>query len=458
MHRKLAVALAAWLLPLGSVQAHFVWVVVKPVDGDDNRSQCCVYFGEEAAPGEAHLIRKIAQTKAWVRDAAGDATELKLAVSSDEAAPALVGSCAKHPAASFEAVCDYGVYERGPGMLLHYYAKHLSGDWQQAAKLARTERLALDIVPTLADNLLRLQVLYKGNPVANAEVVVIDPAGEQQLLKTNEQGQAATPAAGGRFAVRAARVEPDRGGQLDGKKYSQTGHYCTLTLDAPSNSTTPVEPSAAKALERARAGRAVWQKFPGFTADLTVYGESGDVSGKMAIDGEGNVSLDMPKSPLADWVQQQLDTLVQHRMPDGEVSEGDVKYADGDRSHPLGRKLDLGDGDTQSVYRIKDDVITEVNRSAGPMRFTISVLETIRNAENKYLPRSFTMSFFDAQSGQLKSSLGYWNEWQRIGAFDLPQTILENNAKNGGTTTRQIVFRNCRLAEPKTARTSARAN
>ena len=31
--------------------------------------------------------------------------------------------------------------------------------------------------------------------------------------------------------------------------------------------------------------------------------------------------------------------------------------------------------------------------------------------ENKYLPRAFTMNFFDAKSGALQLSLGYWNEW-----------------------------------------------
>ena len=51
----------------------------------------------------------------------------------------------------------------------------------------------------------------------------------------------------------------------------------------------------------------------------------------------------------------------------------------------------------------------EVNRSAGKLRFTISVLEIERNAEDKYLPRAFTMNFFDAASGEFKMSLGYWN-------------------------------------------------
>jgi hypothetical protein len=191
----------------------------------------------------------------------------------------------------------------------------------------------------------------------------------------------------------------------------------------------------------------VWHDFPGLSADVVVTSESGPLAGKATVDGEGNVSLEMDKSATAEWVEEQLQTLVQHRMPDGEVAEGTITYPDRDDTHPLGRRVDLGDATTQSVYRIKNDVIMEVNRNAGPMRFTISVLETSRNAENKYLPRSFTMNFFDVQSGDLKTSLGYFNDWQRIGTFDLPKTILETGAHRGGAHTRQITFSNCRLLD-----------
>jgi hypothetical protein len=49
----------------------------------------------------------------------------------------------------------------------------------------------------------------------------------------------------------------------------------------------------------------------------------------------------------------------------------------------------------------------------------------------------------------LRASLGYWNDWQRVGAYDLPRTILEIGARAGGTAARQITFSNCRLLEAK---------
>jgi hypothetical protein len=182
---------------------------------------------------------------------------------------------------------------------------------------------------------------------------------------------------------------------------------------------------------------------------VTVYAGDQKVSGKLTIDSDGGVTLDMPASPLRDWAEEQLTSLVQHRMPDGEISTGEVTYADDEVDHPLGRKINLGDPDLQSAYRIKDDVIREVNRSMGKTRFTISVLEFVRNAENQYLPRSFAMNFFDSASGELRASLAYRNDWQRVGNFDVPERILEIDARQGGSSTKEIVFNNCRLIEKK---------
>jgi hypothetical protein len=430
-------------------RAHFVWVDLK--QSADGRPQAQLYLSELPEPGEPHLLAKIAHSKAWLRGLDGE-TELKLAPAADKDLAALVAACAERSPASLEAVCEYGVYSRGPvGVLLHYYAKRLTGDWaNQAHKLARAERLALDIVPGVDGNKLGLTVLYNGKPLADEQLVVIDPCGESHDLKADSQGRAMFNATiAGRYAIRTGHIEAERGGMRDDKKYAQTWHYCTLTLDLKTADNAASEPTALESLKRARDGRSIWHDFPGFTADLSVTSGGELVKCKVAIDANGTVELQMPKSPRADWVEEQLTSLVQHRMPDGEVMQGEVKYANNDRTHPLGRKIDLGDPSLQSAYRLKEDVIMEVNRSMGSMRFTISVLEIVRNAENKYLPRSFTMNFFDSKTGVQKMSLGYLNEWQRVGAFDLPRKIVEVSAQQGGISTKQIEFSNCKLIENK---------
>jgi hypothetical protein len=444
----------AFLLSCSVAQAHFIWL-----DQGDNagKPQLLAYFGETAEPGEGHLLGKIAHTKAWVRDAAGKKSDLSVKTPGEGDKAALSADCPASGATSLEAFCDYGVYSHGgPGFLLQYYAKHLAGDWvNNTDQLARAEKLLLDVVPSTKDKHLTLTVLYQGKPASGKDVVVVDPADKQHDLTTDADGKATLPdLMAGKYAVRANVIEADKSGERDGKKFGQTWHYCTLTFNLPESIATKTatvetkssDPSAVAALTKARAGRSMWEEFPGFTTDVTVSAEGKQAKGKATIESSGAVTLEMADQEISPWLEEQLNSLVQHRMPDGEVAEGKVTWSDDDVIHPLGRKIDLGDPKLKSAYRLKDDVIMEVNRTAGPtMHFTISVLEIEYNPEGKYLPRSFTMNFFDNKTGEVKTSLAYLNEWQRVGQFDLPKTIIEVNTKAGKSVTKRIEFANTKL-------------
>ncbi len=125
-------------------------------------------------------------------------------------------------------------------------------------------------------------------------------------------------------------------------------------LNVPETATTTTTAattvSALDTLVKARDGRAIWNEdFPGFTCDLTVHAGDEEIKGKAEIDADGIVTVEMPASPTRDWVEEQLNSLVQHRMPDGDVSQGDVTFADEAGHHPLGRKIDLGDPSLQSA-------------------------------------------------------------------------------------------------------------
>ncbi len=335
--------------------AHFIWLDLRPSVG--GKGQARLYFSEEPAPGEADLIGKAAKAQVWLRKADGTTAELKLDSSTEDEA-VLVAECACD-GASLEGVWDYGVYSRGPvaGPLLQYYAKGLTGDWVKHPSLSHSKKLKLDIVPSLQDRKLSIQVLYDGESIKDCDVLFVDPTGQQHELTTDDQGRAEVEVTPGQWAVRTAKIDADNSGERDGKKFSQTWHFATLTVDVPSR--TPAEEqavesvSAINALVRARKHRAVWQDFPGFKADLTVLSDEKVIKGTMEIDRDGVVTLDMPKSNIADWVEEQLNSMVQHRMPDGEVSEGNVTWAQEEGVHPLGRKIDLGDPRLQSTTASK---------------------------------------------------------------------------------------------------------
>jgi hypothetical protein len=448
---RLAIALLVALALARPAAAHFVWVDIVDVGGTPTAR---VMFGEEAEPGEARLLAKIAQTKAWARMADGSSVELKLSPPANEDQPAFLAASLPAGAVAVEATCDYGVYTRAPGgVRLHYYAECLAPGRTESAA---SKRLKTQIVPGRHDGKLEVTVLFDGKPDAGAELIDVADAAQAGAIKLDAGARAVVePPKSGRLALRAKHAVAGEAGEIGGQHFGQTWYYATLVLDVPANQTS-AEQTAAAALAQAREGRAVWRDFPGFTADITVRSDEVKVDARATIDRAGVVTLSGERSELRDWAQDQLESLVQHRMPDGEIADGDVTFVAEPGTHPLGRLVDLGDKERQSRYRLKDGVIWEVNRLMGPQRFTISVLAIHRNAEGKYLPEAFSMSFWDVKTGELKESLAYWNGWRRVGNFDLPERILEISAGRNGAKTREMTLSNQRLLDRPNAAGGAR--
>lgn len=210
----------------------------------------------------------------------------------------------------------------------------------------------------------------------------------------------------------------NRAGEEDGKK-----------RPAPSPEQTP---SAKELLGRARNARATWADFPGFSAKMKLETGEKAATGEIAVSADGSVRLQGFDKIDTKAAQARLDSLMQHRFAGGGPAE-EVVYVDEPAKHPLGSLLRFEDDEKlHSAYRVKDDVITEVNRETGPVRFTISVLEVSRNLEGKYLPRAFNVTFWDVATGALSSTESHLNLWKRVGPFDLPERLLiVSGDKNG---------------------------
>jgi hypothetical protein len=469
----LAVGLVASLLTSAApAAAHFVWVTTLPAEGDGLAAH--VWFSETAEPGSDRLIAKIAHTQAWSRTPAAPKPEkLSLKPITDDAGGALVGLVGAKPPLAVEAICRYGVFSRGDRvLLLNYYARHLDvRTGADLAALGRAERLDLDIVPQLDGNQAMLTVLWKGKPATGAEVVVQVPGGGEQQLSTDDKGQVTFDAMrAGSYALRAKFVEPDSAGEHNGNAYAEAWHITTLTLvfptaastsaaDAPATATTAGEAAAADRspgsanalLERAREARAVWNDFPGFASDVTLKIDGSVVQGRVEVTADGDVKFNGVDSADAGWVRQQLALLIRHRMP-APFSDQDVVFGDDAKDHPLGRLVKFVGDSAHSAYRIKDDVILEVNREQGSMRFTISTLEVARNAEGKYMPADYSASYWERESGRLKSNETYHEEWVRVGTFDLPKRHVVVLTGNDTRRVMEIDFAGHQLkVEDKTA-------
>jgi N-acetylneuraminic acid mutarotase len=209
------------------------------------------------------------------------------------------------------------------------------------------------------------------------------------------------------------------------------------------------EPTAAHLMRRAHDGRAVWIAFPGFSAEIVATQDQRASCGALTVSAEGELTLKLDQSEGMEWVQRTLSSVVNHRLS-ADDAIANVEFADQEAFHPLGRLLCSRDASEHSMWRVKDDVMTEVHRAMEKTRFIISVAEVSRNAEGKHLPRSFTVTTWNTQSGAIESARQVFNEWQRVGAFDLPTRLLATVSKSDGSrTVEEIVITNHKLAPGK---------
>jgi hypothetical protein len=181
------------------------------------------------------------------------------------------------------------------------------------------------------------------------------------------------------------------------------------------------DPEATKLLTEARQNRALWKDFPGFSADAEVNLDGKVSKGKVTIDARGAIRFEGLEKAAQGWARQVLALDVDHRL-NAETGPTACYFTDDDRANPLGRAVTLlGDG-MGSVYRVRDRQVVVVNRMMDRTRFAITVLHSTLNAEGKYLPGSFVVHYWDADSGDLRKTEAFTHAWKRVGDFDLPAT------------------------------------
>lgn len=438
-----AIALLLVCPLVSPARAHFIWVQAQSSPAGQ---QASVWFSESPEPGSADLIEKIRRTTVTLRQAAGESAAVETSVARDGDQGALRGAFAPAGPYALEASCDYGSITRGEETFhLYYYAKHLAGrEADDLTRLADHGEHALNILPRRVAGKWQVQVLFRGKPAPQAEVVVHAQNGNESTPKLNSSGCCTLPEgelAG--LAVRAGCRETIA--DAAGAGQSAARHYATLTFGLPAGGGAL---SAADVLRQARAGRAVWKKFRGFSGSAVVRINGVQEQGTISVDGDGVATTSLANERLRDWVETQLQSLVQHRLPSNDGKEQPT-FAEEPNGHPLGRLIRLGDERFQSAYRIRDGVVTEVNRRTGDTRFTISVLDVTRNAEREYLPHVVSLSTWDNKAGTLLSSQMVTNTWQRVENWDLPRRILEVYTSASEQEVRELELRDLKVPAVK---------
>jgi hypothetical protein len=196
------------------------------------------------------------------------------------------------------------------------------------------------------------------------------------------------------------------------------------------------DPAATKLLADARAARAEWSHFPGFTANAEINIDGTITRAILKVSAKGKVTVETADSAPAsktatDWAKEQLASIVGHRLASGSSLDTPCAFIDDNAHHPLGRAIHVLNDEFHSSYRVRERQIIEVNREMKDSRFTITVMENRLNAEKKYLPVSYVVNSWNTGARTLKSSTTYHHTWERVGDFDLPATVLVVTANSG---------------------------
>ena len=469
-----SVTLWAVLCP-NVVHAHFLFIHIPPAAEGGRAAE--VYFSERAEAGDEKFVSKIAHTRLWVQSAPDKFDRLAVRPGGDR----LRAAISQGGSVAVIGVCEYGVLTRDVPFLLRYYPKAVAGQPREierlksfpqdglpadsppsgiplAAKIHIEEklfqvvrsRIPLEIMPTFADEGVTLQVLYDDKPVPHAVLTTVDVNLQNEELKADEAGRVRwKPEADGVYSVYVKHVTPTSG-EKDGKRYTEIREFATLAFNWPLVRQGP-DAEAVKLFQDALAARARWQDFPGFSAAIRGEVDGRTFTGKVNVAAEGKVELETATEAARSWVTDQLGSIVMHRS--GGSRDGGappvLRFADQREDHPLGRLLEFEGGEFASSYRVRDQQILVVNRRLGDLNMTINVLTNDTNPEGKFLPRNYTVQYWDAASGDLRRTETVQDRWEPVGGLDLPAAHTVTTADGGGLGVRSFSLSGHKLHEKK---------
>jgi hypothetical protein len=338
--------------------------------------------------------------------------------------------------------------------LLRHCPKAMSGNPEELNRMKPHGRLPLEIVAALDGDQLRLTALKDGKPVPKAEFLAIDADLAETKITADASGLAAwKPPAAGTYSLYTRDTRPESG-MAGGQNYEEIRDFATVALDWPLER-KDADPAAVALFQEAVAARAQWHDFPGFTADLRGNQDGRRFTGTLTIDSQGAVTFadndPSHEEAVAGWVQEQLESLVLHRLarPAADRSPPVLRFAQVRDDHPLGRLLIFDGGKFASSYRIRDRQIVVVNRHMGKEDMTITVLDNDKNPEGRYLPRSYVVRYWDADTGRLQRTETVQTSWRRVGAFDLPADHYVTAATEAGLSVRTFTLAKHELTRSK---------
>ncbi|MEX2111912.1 MAG: DUF3386 family protein [Pirellulales bacterium] len=426
-------------------EAHFMFArILPPAEGG---RACEVYFSEYASAGDPRYVEKMAGGQYFLQTRPGEFRPLEMKRLADR----LRGHVPVEGTLMVVGQLDYGVLERPglPKFLLRHYSKAVAGKADELNRL-HAKGAPLEIIATFEDDAVLLTALRQGKPVPQAKFTTVDADLVSEEIEADSDGRIRfAPPAPGVWSVYVGHLDKTPG-EHRGDSYQEVREYATIAFPWPLVR-EGADAEAVKLFEDALAERAAWQEFPGFTAKIVAELDDRPFEGTITVAADGSVSVDLGEDPVPAWLQEQLESITMHRAagqtPSAQRPKPVLRFADDHPDHPLGPLLAFEGGHMATSYRVKDRQITSVNRVIAGQNMTITMLENEKNAEGKFLPRSYIVQYWDEPTGQLLRTETVQDRWQRVGAFDLPTQHTVSTASGEGFSVRTVALSQHKLTE-----------
>jgi hypothetical protein len=178
--------------------------------------------------------------------------------------------------------------------------------------------------------------------------------------------------------------------------------------------------------------------FPGFSADVNGHRDGDRWHGRLHLRTPQQLSLEGADGSAGPaWLRDEIASWVGHRWP-GEFENGDGRNDlrfDGEPGTD-GQRIALGDA-MDSTYLIRDGDVVQVQRTAGPQRFTIDVLDWTPLG-GRHVSRCFTVVYRSAASGAPQRVDAFSDEYAAVGSVWLPRRrrVIVHTAE--GVSQRQL--------------------
>lgn len=188
-------------------------------------------------------------------------------------------------------------------------------------------------------------------------------------------------------------------------------------------------------------------EFKGFRAKVAVREAGKRAEGDVLVELPETVKVSLSDGDTQKWAEGQIGMMAVHRgHRTFEQSDGRHTLGLGeDDGHPLGRLLLIhGDG-MNSRYRVLGKHIRQINRSMGPVRFTINVEDALTTTDGRHLTTRYTVYYFNPQDNSIKQVDSISDDHAVVNGVYVPGTRRVISTENGEVRVRVMEFREHQL-------------